>query len=213
MLTRKIIILAALLFSGITAFAQAHSVTAEYQKSMEPGLEIEVPYPEKTVYNSIVDRFEKKGYKSKETRGYISFKSVRTEELGSGEYDLYFKVEKRNRDRDACVVTLLISSGYDKFIAEQDNPALFDKAKKMLNEQTEIAAAHDLELQIAEQDLAVKREDKKMTSLVTDSVNLQKKKTKLDADILDNSKKQELQQAEIDKQKQIYDKLVARRKQ
>ena len=108
---------------------------------------------------------------------------------------------------------MLISSGYEKFIGESDNPELYENARKFLNQQTSISAAHDLELQIKDQEEVLKKEDKKLTSLVTDSVNLQKKKTKLDLDIEENSKKQELQKAEIEKQKLIFEKLAARRKQ
>ena len=107
----------------------------------------------------------------------------------------------------------MISSGYDKFIGESDNPELNDNAKKFLNQQTTVTAALDLELQIQEQDAIVKKEDKKLTNLMSDSINLQVKRTKLDLEIADNSKKQELQKAEIEKQKLIFEKLAARRKQ
>ena len=208
------IFLVSLFFCCAGLFAQSRLVTTEYQKSMQPAVEVEVPYAEKTVSNSLIERFENRGYKSKESKGYLIFKGVKLSDLGPEEYDLYFKVDRKSRqEKEASIITMLISSGYEKFIGESDNPELYDNAKKFLNQQTTITAAHDLELQIQEQDEVLKKEDKKLTTLMMDSVNLQKKKTKLDLDIEENSKKQELQKAEIEKQKLIYEKLAARRKQ
>jgi hypothetical protein len=211
---RKIILSAALFFFYCFVSAQAYTVTAEYQKSMQPGLEIEIPYPEKTVSSSLIEKLEKKGYKAKESKGYIIFKGVNLPEIGQGEYDLYFKVDRKSRQqKDASVVTLLISSGQEKFISESDNPEVFGNAKKMLNEHIAVSAAVDLELQIKEQQEVNRKADKKLADLIDDSTSLQKKKIRLEEDIVENSKKRELQRAEIEKQKQIFEKLAARRKQ
>jgi hypothetical protein len=214
MIMKGFIFLVSICFCYAGLHAQSRLVTTQYQKSMQPAVEVEVPYAEKTVSNSLIERFENRGYKSKESKGYLIFKGVKLSDLGPDEYDLYFKVDQKSRkEKETSIITMLISSGYEKFIGESDNPELYDNAKKFLNQQTSITAAHDLELQIQEQDEVIKKEDKKLTSLMTDSVNLQKKKTKLDLDIEENSKKQELQKAEIEKQKLIYEKLAARRKQ
>jgi hypothetical protein len=214
MLMKGFIFLASLFFYSAGTFAQARMVTTQYQKSMQPAIEVEVPYAEKTVNNSLIERFENRGYKSKESKGYLIFKGVKLSDLGPDEYDIYFKVDQKSRkEKETSIITMLISSGYEKFIGESDNPELYENARKFLNQQTSISAAHDLELQIKDQEEVLKKEDKKLASLVTDSVNLQKKKTKLDLDIEENSKKQELQKAEIEKQKLIFEKLAARRKQ
>ena len=212
---KKIILSAALLFFYYSCVvAQAHTVTTEYQKSMQPALEIEVPYAEKTVASSLVEKMEKRGYKGKETKGYITFKGVRLVELGAGEYDLYFKVDRKSRQqKDVSIITLLISSGYEKFVSESDNPELINNEKNILNEQIGASAALDLELQIKEQEDINKKTAKKMDDLMDDSTGLQKKKIKLEQDIVENSKKLELQRTEIEKQKQIFEKLAARRKQ
>jgi hypothetical protein len=211
---KRVIVSVSLFFFCTGAFAQARTVSTEYQKSMQPALEIEVPFAEKTVTNSIIERFEKKGYKSKESKGFISFKGVRMPELGAGEYDLYFKVDRKSRQqKDASILTFLISSGYDKFISESDNPDLIDSAKKMLNTQTDITAAHDLEIQIKDQDNTSKKAEKKLSDLISDNEDMNKKKIKLEKEIEENLKKQEEQKGEIEKQKQIFETLKGRRKQ
>ena len=108
---------------------------------------------------------------------------------------------------------MMMSLGYEKIIGESDNPELYDNARKFLNQQTTISDAHDLKLQIKDQEEVLKKEDKKLATLAADSINLQKKKVKLDLDVEENSKKHELQKAEIEKQKLIFEKLAARRKQ
>jgi hypothetical protein len=98
-------------------------------------------------------------------------------------------------------------------VSESDNPELINNAKSILNGQIEASAAFDLELQIKEQEEINKKANKKLADLMDDSTNLQKKKLKLEQDIVENSKRQEQQRAEIEKQKQIFEKLAARRKQ
>ena len=98
-------------------------------------------------------------------------------------------------------------------MSESDNPELINNAKNILNEQIGASAALDLELQIKEQEDINKKTAKKMDDLMDDSTGLQKKKIKLEQDIVENSKKLELQRTEIEKQKQIFEKLAARRKQ
>lgn len=211
---KKIFPAAIMFFFNSYSFSQAHTVTAEYQKSMQPAVQVEVPFEEKTVAGSLIEKFEKKGYKAKESKGYIIFKSVQLPELGSGEYDLYFKVDRKSRQqKDVSTVTLLMSSGYEKFVSESDNPELYNNAKSLLNEHIVASAALDLENQIKEQQEINRKADKKLADLIDDSTSLQKKKLKLEQDIVENSKKQESQRAEVEKQKQIFEKLVARRKQ
>lgn len=211
---KRIIFLAALFFYSCGVFAQAHIVTTEYQKSMQPAVEVEVPFSEKTVINALVDKIEKMGYKAKETKGYTTFKGVRLPELGPDSYDLYFKADRKSRkEKDVSILTMLISTGYDKFISESDNPELIENSKRFLNDQTTVAAAHDLELQIKDQDDATKKAEKKLADLIDDNESMNKKKAKLEKDIEENLKKQEEQKAEIEKQKQIFETLKGKRKQ
>lgn len=211
---KKIFLLAAAYFITAGAIAQARTVTTEYQKNMQPAVEAEVPFPEKTVMKSIIDKMEKAGYRGKEVKGYMVFRSVRLQELGPDSYDLYFKTDKKSKkEKDASIVTMLVSSGYDKFISEADNADLIENAKKFLNKQTATSEAYDLELQIKDQEEITKKADKKLADLVEDGEDLQKKKAKIEKDIEENTKKQADQKAEIEKQKQIFETLKGKRKQ
>ncbi len=211
---KKITLLALVAFISISCFAQARLTTAEYQKVMQPALEIEVPFTEKTVMKTIVDKLEKQGYKSSSNKGYNVFKGVRMAELGPDSYDLYFKTDRKSRkEKDNTVLTMMISSGYEKFIGDSTNSPLIGNAKEFLNKQIDASAAYDLELQITDQEDVSKKADKKLANLVDDGNDLQKKKEKIERDIADNIKKQADQKAEAEKQQQIFSTLKSKRKQ
>ena len=197
-----------------TSIAQSRLATAEYQKTKQPGIELDVPFPEKTVSKSIDDYFQKLGYKGKDTKGYLTYKGVRLPQLGPDIYDLYFKTDKKSRkEKDATTVTLMISSGYEKFIGDTTNAPLIDSAKNYLNGLTDRVAAYDLDQQITEQDVALKKALKKLTNLTETGQDLQKKKVKIENDISDNLKGQASQKAESEKQQQILQTLRDKRKQ
>lgn len=197
-----------------TSIAQSRLATAEYQKTKQPGIELDVPFPEKTVSKSIDDYFQKLGYKGKDTKGYLTYKGVRLPQLGPDIYDLYFKTDKKSRkEKDATTVTLMISSGYEKFIGDTTNSPLIDSAKNYLNGLTDRVAAYDLDQQITEQDVALKKALKKLTNLTETGQDLQKKKVKIENDIADNLKGQASQKAESEKQQQILQTLRDKRKQ
>ena len=211
---KKILLSAAISFITLTAFSQARTATADYNKSMQPAVEIEIPFEEKTVMKSLVEKMEKKGYKGKENKGYMVFKGVTMSELGSGTYDLYFKTEKKGRkEKDVTILTMLVSSGYEKFVSEADNTELHNSMKHFLDKHTEHATAYDLELQVKEQTESVEKAAKKYNNSVEDGQDLQKKKEKLEKEIADNVQKQADLKAESEKQVQILETLKAKRKQ
>ena len=197
-----------------TSIAQSRLATADYQKTKQPGIEMDVPFPEKTVSKSIDDYFQKLGYKGKDTKGYLTYKGVRLPQLGPDTYDLYFKTDKKSRkEKDATIVTLMISSGYEKFIGDTTNAPLIDSAKNYLNGLTARVAAYDLDQQITDQDDAVKKALKKLTNLTETGQELQKKKVRIENDIADNLKGQASQKTESEKQQQILQTLRDKRKQ
>lgn len=211
---KKIFLSAVILFTAMAAFAQARTATADYNKTMQPAVEIEIPFEEKTVMKSLVEKMEKKGYKGKENKGYMVFKGVTMSELGSGTYDLYFKAERKSRkEKDVTILTMLASSGYEKFISEVDNAVLHDSMKRFVTTHTDNATAYDLELQIKEQQESTDKAAKKYSNSVEDGEDLVKKKEKLEKEIAENIQKQAELKAESEKQAQILETLKAKRKQ
>jgi hypothetical protein len=211
---RKPLLLAAFIFIAIASFGQARSVTAEYQKISQPAMEIEIPFPEKTVVKSFIDYFERLGYKGKETKGYYTFKEVRLPKIGPGIYDIYFKADRKSRrEKDNTILTFLLSNGYEKFLSGSENDSVINNAKQFLNEQQNNVAAFDLEMQITAQDEITKKEEKRLANLLEDGVDLVKKKEKIESEIQDNIQKKAAQKAELEKQMLIFETLKNKRKQ
>lgn len=211
---KKIIVFVA--FAGLyfTASAQSETTTVSYFKVDRLAVANEIPFPEKTIMNAIDNDLEKKGYKGKDTKGFTVFKSVKMPELGSAEYDLYFMAERKSRrNKDNSTLTLLISKGADNFADMTKDATLITNAMKYLENILPMITAYDLELQITEQEDAVKKADKKYSSLVDDGQSLEKKRKNIEKNIEDNKSDQEKQLTDIEKQKQILETLKAGRKQ
>lgn len=161
----------------------------------------------------VEERFGKLGYKSRESNGYYTFKGARIKEIGSDSYDFYFKTDRKNRrDKDNTTLTMLISSGYEKFIGDTTNASVISNAKSFLNSQVNGTADFDLDLQIAAQEELLKKADKSLAGMVEDGQGLSKKREKIETDIQENLKKQETQKAEAEKQLLIFNTLKEKRK-
>jgi len=200
--------------SFLVCGAQSRLATADYNKTPQPAIEIEIPYNEKITIKSMTDKMEKKGYRGKENKGYMVFKGVVMDELGPGYYDLHFKAERRSRkEKDASILTMMISSGNDHFIGDSTDARLISRARAWLDNHTADAEAYDLELQITEQELIMSKADNKLNNLVSDHQSLLKKKEKLEKEIEDNIQKQADQKTTIEKERQILNKLKTKRKQ
>ena len=92
-----------------------------------------------------------------------------------------FSAKIKQKEKEIAVVTMLVSKGYDNFVTDSANAPLIDSAKKYLDNIKDMIAAYDLELQITEQDDAVKKADQKKNNLIDDGVSLQKKKKNIQA--------------------------------
>jgi hypothetical protein len=211
---KKIFLLAIIVLAAASSFAQARLATADYNKNMQPALEIEIPFPEKTVMKTIVDNIEKRGYKGKDNKGFTVFKGVMIPEIGPVAYDLYFKTDRKSRkEKDITILTMMISSGFERFIGDTTDSKVIENAKTFLNNQTPAVIAYDLELQVKDQEEATVKADKKYNGLVEDGQDLVKKKEKLEKEIAENTQKQAEQKAEAEKQRQILETLKGKRKQ
>lgn len=197
----------------MSVHAQAVLATAEYNKTMQPAITLDIPFPDKTVQAAMEDRMLKLGYKGKSNKGYIVFKAVRLPELGPDTYDLYFDAARKSRrEKEMTVVTLLISSGYEKFIGDTTNLQVVNNAKQWLNSFPEAVVAYDLEVQISDQESAWKKAEKKSASLIDDGADLQKKLVKLQKEIEENTAQQAAQRTEVERQLQVLEQLKSQRK-
>ena len=201
-----------IVFSAVS-FAQSHTETVTYQKISRQAVVNEIPFPEKTVRDAIDDKMGQMGYKGKDVKGFTVYKSVRLADLGSDSYDLYFSADRKSRkEKEYSNLTLMISKGFDNFVADSSDSRLISNAKNYLDSIKIMIGAYDLEQQIIAQEDAIKKADKKYNNLVEDGQDLEKKKRNIEKDIEDNIKNQANQKAETEKQRQILETLRGKRK-
>ena len=200
-------------FIYAAAFAQPQITMVEYQKVSRQAVVADMPFAEKSVTKALEDKLEKMGYSGKDSKGFTVYKGVRLKELGDASYDLYFMIDRKSRkDKENSTITMLISSGYDKFLTQAEESTVFNNAKDYLEGLKDVVAAYDLEQEIKEQESQVKSSENKATDLVDEAASLEKKKKKLEDQIQDNIKAQDNQKTEIEKQKQILGTLKGKRK-
>lgn len=201
-----------LLAASASVSAQARFTQAEYQKTMQPAVELDAPYPESVVHKAIEDRMQKMGYKGKEIKGYTMYSSVRLPEFANETYDLYLKARSKGRkDKNSSTLTLLVSSGYEKFLGESEQERVVSDAKHYLTNLLPAVSAYDLELQITEQAAATKKAEQKLEKLVNESNDLVKRKDRIEREIEENKKRQDEQRIEIENQRKIEETLKGKR--
>ncbi len=203
--------LIAFAFFNLSLFAQSQYVFINFKDAQKPAIQNEYSYPDKTVTNAINDKLTRLGYKGKDSKGYTAYKGVVLPELGNQPYDLYFKVDRKSRkDKDVAIVNMLVSTGNENFISDSSDSRTMSNAKNFLDNLMPSIATYDLQLQVKAQQDAVTKAEKKYKSLQNDADDLQSRKRKLEQQIEDNLKAQKNQEAEIEKQKQIFQSLKAR---
>ena len=205
--------IAALLLFNIAVNSQARYVFIDFKDAQKPAVQSEFAFSDKMVSDAIEDKLTKMGYKGKDTKGYTVYKGVMLPELGAQAYDLYFKVDRKSRkEKDNAVVSMLVSTGNENFISDTSDSKTINNAKRFLDNLLPTVTAYDLQQQIKTQQDIVTKAEKKYKSLQNDADDLQKRKRKLEQQIEDNLKAQKDQQAEMEKQRQLYETIKARQR-
>lgn len=200
-----------LIFNCVT-YSQAQYKFIDFKDSQKPGIVYTFSYPEKTVDGALTNKLGKLGYKGKESKGFTMYKNVSMSEIGPGNYDLYFAMDKKSRkEKDMSTVTMLISRGNENFVSDSSDAEIIANGKKFLENLVTGVAAYDLEQQIQAQEDVVKKEEKRLKNYGNEGDDMQKRKKKLEQQIEQNQKDQESQAKEVEKQKQLYENLKARR--
>ena len=208
---RKILILPVFLFFFFFCFSQAHEASIRFDGKDRPGVIVNIPYPTDVVENAINERFAKEGYKGNTSKGWTVYRNVKLKSLGDDALDVYVKVERKSRqEKDVSEVSIIVARGYSNFVESGSN--VLKSSGIFVADVEPLAASMNLELDIKAQDEILKKSQKKYNELVTDSLDLDRKKKKLEDGLVENSKKQGEQRDDIIKQQAILDQLKARRK-
>lgn len=210
---KKINLLFLLLLSGLLASSQqAYEDNIEYQKKKQPGFAIDFPYPPSVVEDALVEKLEKMGYKTKESKGFRNYKGTVIPAISQESMDYVFRVERKSRkEKDEAVIYMMINKG-DANMMSLLGSDVKTQARIFLNGLAPYMEAYNLEVEIRAQEEVLEKAAKKLSKLEEDADDLQKKLKKLNDDIEDNKKDQESQSKEVDNQKQVLESMKGKRK-
>lgn len=198
----------------IYAQPQATEGSIEFQKTQQPAAIIELPYAENVVEKAIADYMARKGSKGSDSKGFKTFRSYKLRDSQENNSDLYFKIDRKSRkEKDVTVVSLVVGkSGEDIKTRLAPDNATIDGAKDLLNDMVASVEAYSLEVQIQDQDDAVKKAQKKFDGLADDQKDYEKKIKSLEDKLEQNKKDQEKQSDEVRKQRELLETLRGKRK-
>jgi hypothetical protein len=198
-------------FAAIQLNAQVRDNEVEFDKIKRSVKTMEVNQEPDIVEQGIKNKMAKAGYKPAERKGWLIFKNVDDREISDEVCDLYVKVEKKSRkESDVSVVHFFVSK-------PNDNATPVALAGGMLaaegfhGQVTANADASKLEKDIAEQEEATKKAQKKLDDLVKDQSSMEKKIKGLQDDLEQNKSKQQSQTQELENQRKILEQLKSKR--
>lgn len=164
--------------------AQAYESKIDYQKTMQQVAMIELPYKTDVVEDAIKDYMVKKGFKSSSSKGFDVYRGIKLDDADADPSDLYFKIDKKKKDKDYSVITLLPTKANGDILARPatDSTGQMDKAKSFLNSLAPYIDAHNTDVQVNNQQDVLKKAQKKLNGLVSDQSDIEKKIRKLETD-------------------------------
>ena len=205
-----------LMIAAAVSQAQPKAVdgSTDYQRSNQPAAIIELPYAESIVQKAIEEYMLKKGAKGSESRGFQVFRGYRLHSRHDYTSDLYFRTERKSRkDKDVSVIYLITGkSGTDIKTRNTSDDKGLDGASDLLEDLAPFVEAYALEVQIKDQETAVKKLETKINDLVEDSISIDKRKKALEEKIQQNVLERQKQKTEADKQREVLEAMKGRRK-
>jgi hypothetical protein len=201
-----------LLVMSAAASAQSVSTSVKFDKTDKPALMLYLPYSQEVAEGTILTKLKEIGFepetkgslfwKNSKVNGFYAFKGVTLRGDKTELVDLYFKVDRRGSKKDnQSVMYLLTSKGGDNFINDASDAGTFSSAQKFLNGFVGETASYKHTLDIKTQEETVKKAEKKLTDLMDDERDMQKRLEKLQEDIKKNKEAQINQQALIESEK------------
>ena len=205
-----------------SASAQSVGTTVKYNKADRPALMLYLPYNEQVAEGTIVSKLKETGFqpetkgslfwKQDKTDGFYVYKGVVLKDAAAQNQlvDLYFKIDRRGNKRDnQSVIYMLTSKGSENFITSASDTSIYASAQTFLNGFVGQTATYKHGLDVTAQEEAVKKAEKKLTDLMSDEKDLNKKLAKLQDDLARNKQAQVNQQATIDGERKRLDDLKA----
>ena len=211
---KKMILFFSVLLISVITYGQAYEGAVEYQKKQQSAAVIELPYSP-SVVDAAMNEFLSKKRRSKgsDIKGFTTFRNTQPALNDSANADLYFKTERKSRkEKEVTVVSLLLAPVETPANTSNLHYLTMNDAKNYLDDLAIAIAAYDLELSIKDQNDAVIKAESKYKSLVSESGDLEKRRTDIEKKIENNKNEVQAQMKEVENQKQKLAQWVAQRK-
>jgi len=182
-----------------TCIAQAHAQQPKpyesqvsYQKSVQPAILIDLPYPDDVVESSIRDYMARQGWKSSGSRGYKVYKNMKLDQSDTGLCDLHVRVERKSsRDNGNSIVTVLAArAGEDPATRTGKDAGMLNRTAAFMEKMLPVIEAADLEDRIRTQEGDTKKAQNKLGDLHDDQGSLEKKIRNAQEDLQKNKEDQ-----------------------
>jgi chromosome segregation ATPase len=179
-----LLVLTVVFSSAVFAQPQAYDSRIEYQKTQQQVAVIELPYKQDVVEDAVKDYMLKKGLKSSSSKGFDVYRSTKLDDADNDLSDLYFKIDKKKKDKDYTVISLLPVKANADILTRPvtDSTGQMDKAKAFLNNIVPYVDAHNTDVEIDKQQDVMKKVQKKLNGYIGDSTDLEKKIRNLHSD-------------------------------
>ncbi len=198
------------------ANAQSYPQQITYKKALQPSLVLLLPNKPAIAEQTILQKLKETGYnpstkgtlfwKKNKQDGFYVFPGVQLPELNNQKLDLYFKVDDKDSANTKSAITLMVSKGYDNFVAPSDAET-YAASENFLNSFIAKTADFKLTKDTDAQRQKVKEFENKWQSTRNKQEDTRKKIAQLQAD-LNNMQQEEIKQkTELDIQRSALQSL------
>lgn len=202
-----------LLLFYLPSFSQSKTGTVDYSKGEKMAATVDLPYNADVVQEAIKDFLSKKCTKSDRSKGFDIYRYTKLHENDPELNDVHCKVESKGKKDNESVVYLLIGRpGENISVRTADDYYKHEEAKKLLNQMLPGIEAYKLESEIRDQEEIVRKEEKKLSGLVDDQKDLEKRIKNLQDKLEENKLDQKKLADEAARQRSMLDNMKGRRK-
>ena len=215
-----------LTFFTITAVgsvtAQSSPKMIKYKEGLKPSLYLPLTYKTNITEQTILAKLKETGYKpqtkgklfwkNNKQDGFYVFPGVQLPELNNQKLDLYFKVDGLNGDSSYnSAISLLVSKGYDNFIAPETDSATYLASEHFLNSFVTETAEFSVNKKMEDQKKKIADAEKKWQQVRKQQEDARKKIAQLESDIKNLQEEEVKQQQDVDGQRKTLQDLETQR--
>lgn len=198
----KALLAATFLFMTSTeAFSQnARETITKMSKGEQKAIIADYPYTQSLVEKALEDKFSKANFgKSKSKNGFNVYSAVTWADVAPADkLDVYVKTAEK---KGVTTITMLISRGYDNFLAAPADQTQIDNLKGFLNNLNSGIISADLTRKIEDQNKVLKSTEERCAGLKKDQAKLEGDKQKIEKSLEQNAEAQKKCAAESEEVK------------